>query len=239
MKRFILLAISAITMFAATAQTSPVKTYPKTIQVTGIAELEIVPDEIHVMITLKEYQPKGKSKVDIETIRKNFLGYVRKAGIADSSIKLLTLGGNSGLPWWRKKQQKDELYASASYEIVFGNSRKIDDLVNLLDDEATENFVITETTHSNIIAIQKQLRVDALKAAKAKALYLAEAISESVGSALSITEVAFPEVFGKMNSYSNMASMASMEREHADDVSKPEFKKLTLKAEMNVVFELK
>lgn len=236
MKRFILIAISALSVFAATAQTFPAKTYPKTIQVTGIAELEIVPDEIHVVITLKEYQFKGKSKVNIETIRKNFLGYVRKAGIADTAIRLLSVDGNSGLPWWRKKQQRDELYASVSYEIVFSSSQKIDELVNQLDDDATENFSITETTHSNIIAIQKQLRVDALKAAKAKAFYLAEAISETVGSAITITETSFPEIFDKRNSFANMALV---EREVVGNVSKPEFKKLTLKAEMNVVFELK
>jgi len=50
-----------------------VNPYPRTITVTGSAEMEIIPDEIYVNIELKEYQKKGEDKKDIETIKKQFL----------------------------------------------------------------------------------------------------------------------------------------------------------------------
>jgi len=223
-------------MLVSNAQTLPPKVFPKTIQVTGIAELNIAPDEIHVLITLKEYEKKNKSKIDIETIRKDFLASVRKIGIADTAIRIMSVDGNSGLAWWRRKNQKDELYAAITYEIVFNNAQKIDELINLLDDEATQQFTVSEITHSNLVNLQKQLRMDAMKAAKTKAIYLAESISENIGSAITITETTFPQVFDNMKRFSNTMAVINDE---PGDLSKPEFKKLILKAEMNVIFELR
>jgi uncharacterized protein YggE len=135
-----------------------------------------------------------------------------------------------------KKNQKDELYAAVTYEIVFNNTQKIDEFINLLDDEATQQFSVSEVTHSNLISLQKQLRIEAMKAAKAKAIYLAESISENVGSAITITEINFPHLFESNKRYSNTMSLAN---EEMSDMSRPEFKKLNLKSEMSVVFEIK
>jgi uncharacterized protein len=236
MKRFILALSVLLTTFSSDAQTPALKTYPKTIQVTGISELNIDPDEIHVLVTLKEFEKKGKEKTDIGTIRKGFLASVRKVGIVDTTIRISSLNGNSGVEWWRKKNQKDELYASVTYEIVFNDAQKIDELTDLLDDDATEHFVVSKITHSNLVGLQKQLRIDALKAAKAKAVYLAEAISENVGSAITITEISFPQVFDNVGAYANTMSFKN---EDMAATSKPEFKKLNLKSEMSVVFEIR
>jgi hypothetical protein len=109
MKRFILALSVVLAMLISNAQPPSSKVFPKTIQVTGIAELNIDADEIHVLITLKEYEKKGKAKTDIETIRKGFLANVRKVGIADTAIRISTVDGHSGVEWWRQKNHKDEL----------------------------------------------------------------------------------------------------------------------------------
>jgi hypothetical protein len=46
-------------------------------------------------------------------------------------------------------------------------------LVDKLDDQATQNFYISRTSHSNMDSIKKQLKIQAVKAAKEKAVYLA------------------------------------------------------------------
>ena len=44
--------------------------YPRTISVTGTAEMEIIPDEIYVQVDLKEYDKKGQGKYGlIKSIR--------------------------------------------------------------------------------------------------------------------------------------------------------------------------
>ncbi|MHA4847100.1 SIMPL domain-containing protein [Flavitalea antarctica] len=236
MKRFILALSVLLTTFGSDAQPPAPKTYPKTIQVTGISELNIDPDEIHVLVTLKEFEKKGKEKTDIGTIRNGFLASVRKVGIADTAIQISSVNGNTGVEWWRKRNQKEELYASITYEIIFHDAQKIDELTDLLDDDATEYFVVSKITHSNLVGLQKQLRIDALKAAKAKAVYLAEAISENVGSAITITEISYPQVFDNVRAYSNTMSYKTDE---VAERAKPEFKKLNLKSEMSVVFEIR
>jgi len=65
MKRFVLTAVllaSSLSMFAQTSTTVD-KDPIKKIEVTGTAELEIVPDELYFTISLKEYfKDEKKSK---------------------------------------------------------------------------------------------------------------------------------------------------------------------------------
>ena len=85
----------------AQAQINP---YPKTITVTGSAEMEIIPDEIYVQVDLKEYDKKGQGKINIETIKRNFLNNVKGIGIADSLVSIAAYDGFGGNPWLRKKK---------------------------------------------------------------------------------------------------------------------------------------
>ncbi len=57
-----------------------------------------------------------------------------------------------------------------------------------LDDEATQGFFISRTSHSKIEEYRKQLKIQAVKAAKEKAIYLSEAIGEKAGVAVTIQE---------------------------------------------------
>ena len=59
-------------MFALTAMAQE-KNIQRTITVTGISEMEIVPDEIYVQVELKEYTKKNGDKIDITFIKNNFL----------------------------------------------------------------------------------------------------------------------------------------------------------------------
>ncbi len=173
-------------MCSSFAQT--VNTYPKTTTVTGSAEMEVIPDEIYVQVDLKEYEKKGQSKVNIETIKKQFLTTARSIGIADSLISIASYDGYNGNPWLRKKNKKDELYASISYEIKFKESKQLDALVDKLDDNATSNFFIQRTSHSRLAEFRRQLKIAAVKAAKEKAQYLSASIGETIGEAVTINE---------------------------------------------------
>jgi len=90
--------------FSLNSFSQAVNPYPKTITVTGSAEMEVIPDEIYVHVDLKEYEKKGQGKVSIETIKKDFLTAVKSIGIADSLISIASYDGYNGNPWWRKKK---------------------------------------------------------------------------------------------------------------------------------------
>ena len=88
---FLLTAFTSV----ITAQTTVLNPnpFPKTITVSGSAEMEIIPDEIYVNITLREYQKRGEDKKEIETIKTNFLESCRLAGIPDSLISIYSYTG--------------------------------------------------------------------------------------------------------------------------------------------------
>ncbi len=91
------------------------------IEVTGNAEMKVIPDEIFVVITIQEYT-ENKKKTDINEVRKNFLAACTKAGIAKENISIQGMNGynNSGWYWQRKKKTPD-FVASSSYIIKFNS----------------------------------------------------------------------------------------------------------------------
>lgn len=189
MKRIIALSIILIVcMLCANAQEKEVK--QKTISVTGTAEAEVVPDEIYVQVDLKEYDKRNVGKIDIETIKSNFLAACQNIGIAANDISVQSFGGNDNNYWQIKRKKKDpDLKATISYWVKLNTTSKMDELVDKLDDEATQNFFIAKTNYSKREELKKQMKISAIKAAKDKAVYLSDAINEHVGAAVTITDV--------------------------------------------------
>jgi uncharacterized protein len=216
--------------------------YPKTINVNGTAEMEITPDEIYVQIELREYDKKGSGKVDIQSIRNNFLTAVKSMGIADTNVTIQAYSGWDGNIWYYKKNKKQnpDMKAGITYWVKLNSTAKMDELVNKLDDEATQNFFIAKVSHSRIQEFRKQLKIQAVRSAKDKAIYLADAINEKVGEAITINEP--NEVGNYPQPMYRTANVSMMEQKMAGDVAAPmnvDFKKIKLQFDVNVVFALK
>lgn len=217
--------------------------YPRTINVNGSAEMEVTPDEIYVQIELREYDKKGAGKVDIQTIRNNFLSVVKSMGIADSNVTVQAYSGWDGNAWYYKKNKKQnpDLKAGITYWVKLNSTGRMDELVNKLDDEATQNFFIAKVSHSKIQEFRKQLKIQAVKAARDKAIYLAEAINEKVGEAITINEP--NEVGYYPQPMYRTANASIMEQKMGGDAGNTpmnvDFKKIKLQFDVNVVFALK
>jgi uncharacterized protein YggE len=229
----ILSVLLLVTISVAAQSQTEKNPFPKTISVTGSAELEIVPDEIYVQVDLKEYEKKGQPKLPIDKIRQDFLTRAKSLGLPDSAITISSYDGSTEDLWERKKKKKEELLASISYQVKLKTSEQLDALVNILDDNATENFAITKTSHSRIIEIRKQLKIQAIKAAKEKAKYLSEAIDEKIGSAISINETA-----ESYTPYENVFSNTIGRDSTRSEETNVNFKKIRLKFDVYVTFAL-
>lgn len=107
MKRFsALVAFVIIGLFVNAQQPLFVNNpYPKTITVSGSAEMEVIPDEIYVQVILREYQKKGEDKKDIESIKKQFLEAAKSIGIPDSLVSIVSFTGYNDFYWSRKKKK--------------------------------------------------------------------------------------------------------------------------------------
>jgi uncharacterized protein YggE len=244
---FVLLVISNALYNKAQSQ-QILSPYPKTINVSGSADMEIIPDEIYVQVDLKEYKKKGENKTELEKIKTDFLAQCKKTGITDSAISIASYEGANLSYWaWRKRKKDPDLYASIAYQIKFRDSKKMDELVAVLDDEATSNFSIVKVSHSKMTEFRKQLKIMAIKAAKDKSVYLAEAISEKIGEAITITEPAEDQFSMSENTrlisqYSNSLGLSNSKYQVKEDeagISDVDFKKIKLRYEVNVVFALK
>lgn len=230
-----------ILLTAATASAQIIQNpYPRTITVNGSTELEVVPDEIYVVVDLREYEKKGAGKVDIEKIKRDFLQNARNVGIPDSLISIAAYDGFNGNPWWRKKKKKEELYASISYQLKLKTGAQMDALVDKLDDEATQNFFIQRTSHSKLAELRRQLKIQAVKAAKEKAQYLTEAAGEDLGEAVTINEPVeyYVPYYNVRQANVMMKEQAAAAGDMAQETA-VNFRKIKLKYDVTVVFALK
>lgn len=237
MKRLII-TLSVLLLVLTSFSQSEKNTYPRTITVTGSAEMEIIPDEIYVQVDLKEYDKKGQGKISIDKIKQDFLNNVKALGISDSLVSIAAYDGYNGNPWLRKKNKKEELYASISYQLKLKTSKQLDDLVDRLDDNATQNFFIQRTSSSKLEELRKKLKIEAVKAARQKAVYLSEAIDEKIGVAITINEPT--EYFTPYIQNFRVANKSMMAQEQAtdNDTAAVDFKKIKLKYDVTVVFAL-
>jgi len=234
MKRLITSIIFICTMAGAFAQTIvPVQ---KKISVTGTAEMEIVPDEIYFRVVLKEYL-KDKNKVSLDKLEKELNQAVAAAGVAKEDFMVEQV---SGLSWSRKRKVDAELYNSKSYIIKVSEPAKMDQILDNINAESVYSVDIRNYSHSKITEYKKQLKIEAIKAAKAKATYLLEAIDEKIGGAIEISEydnVAFPQPMYR-EAYAQTANYLFSNSASSESESGIGFQKIKLQFQINATFAI-
>jgi uncharacterized protein YggE len=240
MKKLFIALCTLISISAFSQQDNKIQ---RTINVNGTAEIEIVPDEIYVQVELREYDKKGAGKINIETIKNNFLKAAKSIGLTETDLSVQGYSGWDGNYWLYKKNKKQnpDMKAGITYWVKVNNTSKMDELVNRMDDEATQNFFIAKVSHSKIQELKKQLKIEAIRAAREKAIYLSAAIGENVGEAITINE---PNEVGYYPTPVYRTANVMMEQKMAGvgaDASamNVDFKKLKLQFDVNVVFALK
>lgn len=231
--KYLLASIFIICTIASVfAQTTA--SYQKKISVTGTAEMEIVPDEIYFRVVLKEYQ-KDKIKVLIEDLEKELNQAVLAAGIAKEDF---TVEQVNGLSWSRKRKDDAELYNSKSYIIKVSTPRKMDEILNKVNAESIYSVGIRNYSHSKIQEYKKQLKIEAIKAAKDKATYLLEAINEKIGVAIEISESDNVSHVSQAVYSNQTVSRNSMTYKDGSDDSDIGFQKIKLKFQINATFAI-
>ncbi|MBN8695243.1 MAG: SIMPL domain-containing protein [Bacteroidetes bacterium] len=179
-----LLLLSAVLLFTQTNTAQTTGKQENTIKVVGTAEMEIVPDEIYMSITLREYT-KDKKKFTIEELEKNLVNYIEKVATTDK--KDIKMDNMNAYILSMKRKNKDEII-SKSYDVKFKNAQQVYLVYAAMDSLGITRAAITKYSHSKMDEYKKQIKINAIKAAKEKANYLCEAIGEKAGKAVQITE---------------------------------------------------
>lgn len=170
MKRLILMAVAALVAFPALAQVQ--EAFPSYIQVYGRAEKEIVPDEFYLQIVINERDSKGK--ISVESQQRDMIAALKRLGVdVDKQLKVANLSSE----FFKRKTS----VATAKYQLQLGSSAEVARTWQALDELGISNVSILKVSHSEIDRYREEVRVEAIRNARANAATLAEAIGQKVG----------------------------------------------------------
>lgn len=189
MKKLIFALLCAGWFNTTFAQTET-KPLPRTIEVTGSAEMEVEPDEIYLSVNLREYM-KDKTKVRMDEIDKEFKKALTSLQIDMKNVSVESANGyyNYDWNWYQNTSKKTDFLASKTYIIKLANLEKYNELMQKLDNKGIENAWLQRTEHSKIEEYRQQVKINALKAAKAKAKLMVESIGNQLGEVVFIREI--------------------------------------------------
>ena len=154
------------------------------IEVTGKAEIEIIPDQIYLKIFLNEKEFKNKQS--IVEIEKLMIDKLTGLGIdTEKDLAIKDLASNFQFYWLGKS----DIFVSKEYQLLVHDAPTAGKVFIDLEKIAISNITIDKLDHSKIREYRKEVKVDAIKAAKEKASELAIAIDQSIGRALFIEEI--------------------------------------------------
>jgi uncharacterized protein len=200
------------------------------IEVTGIAEQEVTPDIINVTISLQEYMD-GKKKVAIDQLESQLEAAVKDAGIPkeDFTINNVSAWNNT----WQKKKNPDFL-AGKQYGLRLHDLNKINQILSSVDSKGIQSTNITGYDYSKMTELKRDLKIQALLAAKDKATYLLNSINEKLGRPIDITETDNSNYPAMNQVYANRVMLKEVSTADADI----DFKKIKLSFQVQAVFEI-
>ena len=231
MKKILILLLVTISG-SLTAQTNQQE---RTIEVKGISEMEIEPNEIKYTITIEEYWKEEfekrkefkdyKTKISLSEIEDALIKDLRKAGIPKNEISVKNMGN------YYRYRGKEFLY-SKQFVIQVSDFEKINKLAEIVNAKGIKFMNISEVSHSDIETYKKQVKIAALQNAREKARYLVESIGSQLGKVITITEISD----GFVRPYRPEVMMARSANAATESIDKVETIKLSyqVKAKFNI-----
>jgi uncharacterized protein YggE len=189
MKKIMLMAVALLAATSLSAQvpifpgTGTSHSYENTIVVTGKAEKEVVPDEFFIRIVINESQLKQRQTV--EQLETEMIRNLKSLGVdTDKNLKI----GNMSSAYKDYLFNRNTPRTSATYELKVDGIALLGKVYQSLGSLGISNMNITRLGHSKLKEFQNELRIEAMKNAKEIASALAEAVGQSAGKAVLITD---------------------------------------------------
>lgn len=202
------------------------------IEVTGSAEMLVVPDEIYLNITLVEFMKDNKTKVSIKDLEAQLYKTLKKAGLPTDALKVSTMSANLQL---YKKRKDKEVFARKTYQLHTSELDKMDPFLDELSNTDITNLYVEKLDNTNMKDYRLQVKLDAVKAAKVKATALLGSIDEKLGQVLTIIEI--DDQYRPV--YKNTVyNTRSLEMDSAIEPLPQEFEPIKLEYKVQVRFEI-
>ena len=236
MKKIILCLSAMFFAGLGISQTAELKD-KRFIEVTGTSETEVVPDELHISITLLE-RMENKEKISIDKQEAELKKHLKELGIDLAQLSLNTADAD-----FRKiKTFKKDVLVSKSYFLKVSSAEMLGKVYERLDQMNAHDAYIARYTHSKILDLQKENRIKALQAAKAKVEYLLAGIGQQAGQPLSIAETENYVQEGPdrpyRKPYMNSVQTYSNDRYLSESEEEISFKKIKMRSAFMVKYEI-
>lgn len=154
------------------------------IEVIGKSEMEIIPDMIYLKVLLNEKDTKNK--ISVPDLEAKMIDKLIGIGI-DISKDLLIKDISSNFKYYLLT--RNEILLSKEYQILVHDGKTAGQVFLELEKIGISNVSIDHLENSNIVQFRKDVKVNAIKAAKEKAESLTLALNQSIGRALFIQEL--------------------------------------------------
>ena len=182
MKKMIFL-VAAFLLVALSVSAQQAETFPSYIEVNGVAEKEIAPNEIYLSITINERDSKGKISIDEQ--QRDMVAVLKKLGVKPAEqLKMLDLTSSYF--------KRGNALAKAQYELKLTSAVEVACVWRALDELGISQVTVQKVSHTDIETFKKEVRADAMRAARDNARALAEAIDQKAGKCFWIADYSSP-----------------------------------------------
>ncbi len=168
------------------------------IEVTGSAEMSVTPDQIELEITL--IHPHN-TKTSIEELDKEIAAALKAHNIPKSALTYISVDNPYYWYywWWEYRHYSN----TKTYKLKLDCNKYDFAFINDIRNDYIRSINITSSTHSEITDYRRQVKVEAMMAAKDKANDLLECIGQRVGNVMEVIEVIQPAANNYWGSYYN------------------------------------
>lgn len=170
LKHFLLIGILTLGSFVNAQEIKK-----NAIEVTGVAEMEVEPDEIIFSIGIK-----ADNKNDLADNEKKMFDILKSAGVKNEDIKFKSM--------YQNIYSKTAKF-SKNYQFKANAKSNISKIFEDLNQKWVSSLNISEVKNTKIADFRKAVKINALKAAKEKADYLLESMGKKTGNAIEIVEI--------------------------------------------------
>jgi uncharacterized protein YggE len=153
------------------------------IEVTGTAKKEIVPDEIYIAIIIHE-RYVNKEKISIEFQEEKLKNAIKSLGIDLANLSL----SDANADYVKIRWQKKDVLTKKDYTLKVSSAALVGQVFTELEKLEITDAFISKVDYSKMEDLKKEVKIEAIKAAKNKADYLLAAIGEQTGKPLVIVE---------------------------------------------------
>ena len=208
------------------------------IEVVGKAQMDVTPDLIYLKIVLSEKD--NKNKKSLEEIESSMKTRLREIGV-DLNKDLYVQDFMSSFKTYFLS--KTEVVLTKEYQLIIHNANTLQKVFIEFQKLDISNVSIQKVDNSKMNQYRKEVKDNAIKAARAKAESLTTSINQSIGRAIYIQDLdadnqPIESLQGRISGLSvRRMSSANFSSESPD--TGMEFEKINLSSSILVRFELK